>query len=446
MKEKTEILIVGGSAAGIAAAISARRYYPEKKITVIRKNEKVMIPCGIPYIFGTLGDIDKNIIPDTVLTTKNVDLLIDEVTSIDKDEKVVTTKGGKTFVYEKMIIATGSLPLKPRIPGFELENAFVVQKEVPYLKKLQTALSSAKDVVIIGGGFIGLEFADECKKRGIPNVTIVELLPKCLLLAADDEISNLVEDKLKERNINVLDNSKVEKLLGNGKIESVQLDGGQIIKADVVIAGIGVVPNVELAASTGLDADRRLGVRVDEFMRTSDKNIFAVGDCAAKKSHLSGMPSNIRLASIATSEARIAAGNLFGVRRRNTSAIGIFCTMIGDLAVGSAGMTERIAKELDIEVVTGSFTSVNRHPGCIPGAEKIGVKLIFEKDTMVLIGGQVFGGSSVGEIVNFIGALLQHKTRAYEISTFQVGTHPLLTASPTAYQIVNAAEIALTSV
>ena len=184
MNKKTEILIVGGSAAGIAAAISARRYYPEKKITVIRMNEKVMIPCGIPYIFGTLGDIDKNLIPDAVLTKKNIDLLIDEVTSVDKEKKVVTTKGGKAFDYEKMIIATGSLPLEPPIPGCELENAFVVQKEVPYLKKLQGALSSAKDVVIIGGGFIGLEFADECKKRGISNVTIVELLPKCLLLAA----------------------------------------------------------------------------------------------------------------------------------------------------------------------------------------------------------------------------------------------------------------------
>ncbi|MCK5832547.1 FAD-dependent oxidoreductase [bacterium] len=445
MNEKIEILIVGGSAAGIAAAISARRYYPEKKITVIRKNEKVMIPCGIPYIFGTLGEIDKNIIPDTVLTTKNIDLLIDEVASIDKDKKVVNTKGGKTFDYEKMIIATGSLPLEPPIPGCELENAFVVQKEVPYLKKLQSTLSLAKDVVIIGGGFIGLEFADECKKRGIPNVTVVELLPKCLLFAADDEISTLIEKKLEERGIKVLNNRKVEKLLGDGKVESVQLDDGQTIKADAVIAGIGVIPNIELAANTGLDADRRLGVKVDEFMRTNNKDIFAVGDCAAKKCPLSGTPSNIRLASIATSEARIAAGNLFGVRRRNTSAIGIFCTMIGDLAVGSAGMTERIAKEMNIEVATGKFTSVNRHPGCIPGAEKIGVKLIFEKDTMVLIGGQVFGGPSIGEIINFIGALLQHKTRAYEISTFQVGTHPLLTASPIAYQIVNAAEIALTS-
>lgn len=404
-----------------------------------------MIPCGIPYIFGTLGEIDKNLIPDVVLTGKNIDLIIDEVTTIDKENKNVETLQGKKFEYDKLILATGSLPLEPPIPGCDLENAYVVKKEAPYLKKMQDSLNQAHDVVIIGGGFIGLEFADECKKKGIKNVTVVELLPKCLLLACDEEICNRVENKLKEKHIEIINNRRVQAITGNGKVQAVELDNGDKIKADVVIAGIGVNPNVELAEKTGLKCDTKMGVKVDEFMRTSHKDIFAVGDCSEKKCHLSGLPSNIRLASIATSEARTAAGNLFGLRRRNTCAIGIFCTMIGDLGVGSAGMTERTARDMGLDIVTGEFVKANRHPGCIPGAEEIGVKLIFERDTMVLIGGQVFGGTSVGEIINFIGALLQHKTRAYEIATFQVGTHPMLTASPIAYQIVNAAENAMTS-
>jgi len=202
--EKADILIVGGSATGITVGISARRYYPDAKIVLIRKEKQVLIPCGIPYIFGTLGSTDRNLIPDSVLEKNNVELIIDEVVSIDKDRRTVETSGGRLFAYEKMVLATGSLPRVPPIPGVELDNVFAIWKNVEYLQKLQNALAKAKDLVIIGGGFIGLEFADECKKRGIANVTVIELLPHCLLLACDEEICVRVEKKLSERGINIL--------------------------------------------------------------------------------------------------------------------------------------------------------------------------------------------------------------------------------------------------
>lgn len=436
-------MIVGGSAAGITVAITARRYYPEAKIVIIRKEKKVLIPCGIPYIFGTLGSVEKNLIPDTMLSKNKIELVIDEVTSINKGTKTVATISGKTIGYERMILATGSLPLIPPVSGVDLGNVFTVKKDVDYLQRLSQALNQAKDVVIIGGGFVGLEFADECKKKGIPNVTVVELLPHCLLLACDEEICMRVESKLLERGVKVLADRKAKAILGDGKVQYVELENGQKLRADVVILGIGVTPDVRLAEKAGLEVEKRMGIWVDEFMRTSDKNIFAIGDCAQKRCYLSGMPSNVRLASIAATEARIAGGNLFAIQRRSYCAIGIFSTMIGDLGVGSAGLTERSAKELGIEVVTGEFIAPNKHPGCMPGTEELGVKLIFEKDTMVLIGGQVYGGPTTGEMINFIGALIQHEMRAYEITIFQIGTHPMLTASPIAYQIVNAAEIAL---
>jgi len=183
--ENTDILIIGGSTAGITTAISARRYYPDAKIVVIRREKQVLITCGIPYIFGTVGWPDRNLIPDTVLTKNNVGLTIDEVVSINKDMRIVETISGRTFRYEKMVLATGSLPLVPAIPGVELDNVFTVRKDVESLQKLLEALDQAKDLVIIGGGFIGLEFADECKKRGIANVTVVEVLPHCLLLVCE---------------------------------------------------------------------------------------------------------------------------------------------------------------------------------------------------------------------------------------------------------------------
>jgi len=441
--QNTDVLIVGGSAAGITAAITARKHYPEAEITLIRKEEKVLIPCGIPYIVGTLESPEENLIPDTVLSNNNVNIIIDEVTSINKGAKIVSTAGGRTIRYKKMILATGSLPVVPPISGIDLDNVFVVKKEIAYLKNLLKALDEARDVVIIGGGFIGLEFADECRKRGNLNVTVVELLPHCLLVACDEEVCTLVEKKLQERGINILADRRAKALIGNGKVQYVELENGQKIRADVVILGIGVTPNIELAQKAGLEVVEGGGICVDEFMRTSDKDIFAAGDCAQKRCFFTGGPSFLRLASIATMEARVAGANLFRLRRRGECPVGVFSTVIGDLAIGSAGMTERSAKEAGFNVVAGMAKAPDKHPASIPGTKELGVKLVFEKETGILLGGQVWGGVTTGLMANFIGALIQKKMRADEIVIFQVGTHPMLTASPIAHQIQNAAEIAL---
>ena len=441
--QKTDILIIGGSAAGITAAITARKHYPDAEITLIRKEEKVLIPCGIPYVIGTVKSPEKNLISDTVLSNNNVQLIVDEVISINKGAKTVSTISGKDIKYEKMILAVGSSPVVPSLPGIELNNVFVVKKEVAYLQKLLEALDEARDVVIIGGGFIGLEFADECRKRGNLNVTIVELLPHCLLLACDEEICIQVERRLSDGGINILADRRAKALIGNEKVQYVELENGQRIKADVVILGIGVTPNIDLAQKAGLEVKEGSGIVVDEFMRTSDKDIFAAGDCTQKRCFFTGRPSFLRLASIGTMEARVAGANLFNLQRRSECPIGVFGTMIGDFAVGSAGMTERQAREAGFNVVTGEAKAPDKHPASIPGTRELGVKLIFEKETGILLGGQAWGSVTAGLIANFIGALIQKRMRADEIVVFQVGTHPMLTPSPIAHQIQNAAEVAL---
>jgi NADH oxidase (H2O2-forming) len=441
-----DIVIVGGSAAGITTAISARRYYTDAKIILIRKEKQVLIPCGIPYIFGTIGSPDKNLIPDEILSKNNIELVIDEVVSVNKSARTIETASGITFSYKKLVLATGSSPLIPRIPGIELNNVFSVRKDVGYLQKLAAALDKTRDLVIIGGGFIGLEFADECKKRGISNVTIIELLPHCLLLACDDDVCVQVEKKLSEKNIRALVDRKANALLGEKNADYVELENGQKVKADVVLLGIGVIPNIELAQNAGLEVDPKEGIYVDEFMRTSDENIFAAGDCTRKRCFFTGRPSFLRLASIGTMEARVAGANLFRLRHRSECPIGVFGTVIGDLAIGSAGMTERAAKEAGFDVVTGEASAPDKHPASIPGTHDLTVKLVFEKDTHILLGGQAYGSMTAGKVANFIGALIQKRMRADEIITFQVGTHPMLTASPIAHQVENAAEIALTKV
>ncbi len=440
--KQADVVVIGGSAAGIPAAITSRRHYPDKSVLLVRKEEQVQIPCGIPYIYGTVNSPENNLIPDGVLTNNGIELLVDEAKAIDRENRKVLTSSGEKIVYDKLILATGSSPLELPIPGLDKENVFTIMKDAPYLQKLLDAVNKAKDIVILGGGFIGVEFADECKKNRDVNVTIVELLPHCLMLAFEEDLCVEAEEILKERGIDLITGVKLEEVVGDQKISGVKVSDGREIKADMLIVGVGVKPNIGMAEDAGLEVDRG-GIVVDSTLRTSDENIFACGDCTSKKSFFTGQPSGLKLASIATMEARIAGANLFGKRRENPGTLGVFSTAIGDMTFGMAGLSEKLAKESGYDVVTGQAEAPNRHPGGMPGMAKMKVKLVFNKKTGELIGGQVRGGPSAGELINTISACIQKKMTADDIATFQLGTHPAVTASPIAYQLVNAAEMAI---
>lgn len=442
MNEK--VLIIGGSAAGVTAGITARRNYPDAAITLIRKEDQVLIPCGIPYIFGTVGVPEKNLIPDSILENNGIDLILDEATSIHREKKIVATKSHGEVTYDKLILATGSLPLELPVKGLEKENVYAIVKDVGYLQKLSDHLEKAQDLVIIGGGFIGVEFADECKKKNDNlNVTIVELLPHCLLLACDEEFCAEAEKKMIERGIMILPDARAEEIVGRDKVEAVRISNGKEIKADVVIMGVGVVPNIKLAESAGLRIGATKAVHVDQYMRTSDKDIFACGDCCEKFSFFDMKPSRLRLASIASTEARIAGANLFELKQKNDGVIGVFATVVNGLMVGTAGLTQSAAVRAGYDIVTEIATGPDRHPGSMPGMSNLNVKLVFDKQSGRILGGQVWGGLSGGELLNAIAAQITAGMKADDIARFQIGTHPALTASPIAYHLVNAAEKAI---
>ena len=442
--KKADVLVVGGSAAGPVAGISCRRRYGDKSVVLVRKEEQVLIPCGIPYIFGTVGSPTKNLIPDALVVNNGIELVKGEAVEVDREKKTVSLSDGNTFSYEKLVLATGSSPLVLPIPGIDKENVFVAKKDVAYLNNMLAKLNKAKDIVIIGGGFIGMEFADECKKGRDCNVTIVELLPHCLELALDDEFCTEAESVLSDRGIKVLVNSKVEAILGDKQVSGVRLSGGQELKADMVIVGVGVVPNNELAKKAALEIGPGKAIAVDRYMRTTtDPDIFACGDCAEKVSFFSGKPSRLMLASVACAEARIAGANLFHTRYQNPGAVGVFSTIIGERAFACAGLTERAARREGYDVVLGDVTAPDTHPGGMTGSVSTKVKLVFSKDNGQLLGGGISGGKSAAETANAISACIQSEMTAYDVSLFQMGTHPALTSSPIVYHLVNAAELAI---
>jgi NADH oxidase (H2O2-forming) len=443
--KQADIVVIGGSAAGIPAAITAQRHYPEKNILLIRKEKQVVIPCGIPYIYGTVGTPENNLIPDGVLKNNNIDFIVDEATELSPKEKRVILASGESVTYDKLVLATGSVPLVPPIPGIDKKNVYTVRKDVQHLQDLLNALKDVRELVILGCGFIGVEFADECKKNRDINVTVVEMLEQCLQIAFGEEACRCcqeVEDYLTKKGINIVTGAKLEEVLGDDRVTGVKLSSGQEIKADLLIVGIGVRPNIDLAEKAGLAVDKR-GIIVDTTMRTSDPNIFACGDCASKFSFFTGQPSGLRLASIATTEARIAGANLYEISRKNPGVLGVFSTALGNLTVGIAGMSEKGAKQCGFDVITGEAEAADRHPGGMPGMSKMWLRLIFNKVNGELVGGAVRGGPSAGELINTISACIQNRMRASDIATLQIGTHPAITASPIVYPLVTAAEMAL---
>jgi len=442
MNKKMDVLVIGGGPAGIISAVTTRKYYPDKKITLMKDVENGCIPCGIPYMFSSLKNPDENKLSNAALEKNNIDLEIDEALRINRNKKEVITKNGDKYTYDKLILAIGSIPVTPPIPGIDKEGVYAIYKDMDYLKEKIDEIKSSNHVMILGGGFIGVEFADEISKIDGLKVSLLEMLPSLLSHSFDPEFSEIVEQKLTSQNINVLTDTKIEEILGNKKVEKVRLSGGKELEVDSIILGVGSTPNTKLAFDAGLDRGKGKGIWVDEYMRTSDPDIFAVGDCAGKRDFYTRKDTAIMLASTATAEARIAGANLFKLKvvRENKGTIAIYSTYVNGLVLGSAGLTENTARKENFEVVIGAANGVDKHPGTLPGANKVKVKLIFSRQSGILMGGQVSGGMSAGEIINIIGLAIQQRVSATELETLQVATHPYLTSAPTMYPIIVAAQ------
>jgi len=258
----------------------------------------------------------------------------------------------------------------------------------------------------------------------------------------DLEFSAIAEETLKSKGVTLLTGLGVEKVLGGEKVEGVRLTDGNEIPVDCIVLGVGGVPNTKLATDAGLDLGKGEGIWVDEYMHTTDPDIFAVGDCAGKRDFYTRKNVSVMLASTATAEARIAGANLYRLKvvRENKGTIAIYSTYINGRVLGSAGLTEKNARYEGFEIVTGTAEGTDKHPSTLPGANKIKVKLIFSKYSGTILGGQVAGGISCGEIINLIGVAIQKRVSFPELETLQMATHPYLTSAPTVYPIVVAAQ------
>lgn len=442
--KKYDVIIIGGGPAAIVTGITVKKFFKDKSALMIKEEADGLVPCGIPYIFHLLGnDAGKNKMGPKPFVDLGGEVIINTATKVDKTKKEVTMKTGEQFRYEKLVFATGSLPTIPAfIPGNELQNVFYVNKSYPYIHELASKIGNFKNIVVVGGGFIGAEVAEQLAAANA-NVTLIESEPFCFSKAFSPELSSIATDALTKTKVNVMTSTLVKEIIGeNNTVKQVLLANGNKIEANAVILSIGYKANSELAKETGLELNRYGDIHVDNYGRTTIKDISAVGDCAQTFGFLTGRSDVIKLASTATAEARTLGHNIFGIRIKKctTGTLGVFSTEINGLAMAAAGANEKNAEESGVEVVSAKFSSPDRHPGSLPGVADLTVKLYASPVDGSILGGEAWGGKSVGEIINIISMAIQKSITVFELVSFQIGTHPLLTSSPVNNPIIRAAE------
>jgi len=426
---KYDTIVVGGGAGGLAAALTLKSLRPELGVLLIRKARSQTISCSLPFVANA----------DEMLKSAGVDLVVDEVVEIDRAKKLVKTAGGREFEYGKLVLATGAGPVKLNIPGIDLEGVYTASTESDEIMVVHESLGRVKKVVIVGAGYIGMGFADELADS--KEVHVVEVLDEVLALAFDREFGELARRRLEERGVKFHLNASVREIRGKGRVEEVVLSTGEVIPAEAVLISVGVRPNSELAAKAGLTLDEFGHVVVDSFMRSSDPDIYAVGDVAQKRDYFTGKPVKAYFSSIAVAEGRVAAMHIAGIAPAKgfEGALPAFSTVVGDTVLAAAGLTEAAAKQLGIDVLPVKVEAVNRHPTNLRGAAKVTLKAVFVKSDLKLVGVQMAGSEAVGEAINYAAAAIQQSLTAYDIVKMNYATQPLLTASPLAYPLQLAA-------
>ena len=444
-----DVLIIGGGPAGGVSAVTAKMNFPDKEILVVREFEKQLVPCAIPYIFGTtLGSSEKDVSPCGSALKMGISTLIGVVKDIDFVGKIAFT-GDAAIHFDKLVFATGSKPFvhESLRHSLALDGVFTVAKNKELIDKARDYIEDKKDIVVVGTGFIGVEMAMELASAG-KNVTIIGGSKHILKGAFDSEIAQEAEEILLQSGVKFIGSDRVSAIIDKNDdniVNAVKLKSGTVVDTDVVILATGYKPNTELAQKVGVSLGHYGGIWVDEYMRTENHDVFAVGDCSARRAFITKTPSKVMLASTSSAEGRVAGSSLYGLKyiKGFSGTIAIFSTLVGGIAFSSAGVTEDEANEAGMDVVVGTFSGMNRHPATIPGAQKQFVKLVATRHGGQIIGGQIIGGNETGEMINIIGLMIESGENLYKIMSMQVATQPMLTAAPTNYPIVMATIMAI---
>lgn len=427
------IVIIGGVAAGMSAAAKLKRMKPDYEVVVYEKTDVVSFgACGLPYFVGGFFDDSNEMIARSAeaFIKTGIDLKVfHEVINIDTNSKTLTVENSKTkdtFVdkYDKLMIATGAGSIIPPIKNINLENVTTLKTldNGFHLKELLNKEEN-KNIVIIGAGFIGVEAIEACKKLN-KNITVFQLEDRILNAVFDKEITDVLQEEIISHKVDLRLNEAVSELTGNTKVEGIITNKGETIPADVVIIATGVKPNTSFLKDIGIKMLPNGALIVDEHGKTSIEDIYAAGDCASIKNIVSGEDTYVPLATGANKLGRIVGENLAGKNSVFPGSLASSCIKVMNMEAASTGLTEMQAKKLGLNYKAKFITDFNQTT-YYPGRDKIYVKLVYDADTKVILGGQVAGFKDAVQRCNVIAAAIMGK-----MTTGQLGMLDLCYAPP----------------
>lgn len=438
-----KVVIIGGIAAGMSAAAKFKRLSPNDDVVVYEKGDIVSFgACGLPYYVGGFFDDSREMIARTPEQFKESGVEIHtkhEVVDVDFSNKKLKVKNLETNEileenYDKLMIASGARAIIPPIKNINLENV-VTLKSMDDGNKLRDLIAKDeyKKVAIIGAGFIGLEAVEAAKHKG-KEVTVIQLQDRVLQEVFDKDVTDLLEEELRDNGVNLLLSETVVELIGNGKVSKVKTDKREI-DADIVILATGVKPNTDFLKSDEIKMLKNGALIVDSYGRTSVEDVYSAGDCATINNLITGKEAYVPLATGANKLGRIVGENLAGQNNSFQGSMASSCIKVMNMEAARTGLSEKEVKDLGFDYKTKFITDMNQ-TSYYPGRERIYVKLIYDAHTKVIYGGQVAGYKDAVQRCNVLAACIYAK-----MTTDQLGMLDLCYSPPFArtWDVLNVA-------
>lgn len=416
------VIIIGGIAAGTSAAAKFRRMHKDAEIVIYEKNNIVSFgACGLPYFVGDFFEDSNNMIARTpeAFINSGVDVkTLHEVKRVDFENKKVIVKdlkGDEEFedYYDKLMIATGASSIIPPIKNLDIENVHTLKsmEDGIRLKELFRDENN-KNIAIIGAGFIGLEAVEAAKKYG-KKVSVFQLGDRILQDVFDKEITDLLEEELRNHNVDLYLQESVTEIIGDKKVKRVKTPNMEV-EADVVIIATGVRPNTEFLKNSNLEMLPNGAIIVDNYGKTSIEDVYSAGDCATITQIITGEKAYVPLATGANKLGRIVGENLAGADIEFQGSLSSSCIKVMNMEAGRTGITESKAKALNLNYKTVFINDMNA-TNYYPGQSKIYIKLIYDSESKVILGGQVAGYKDAVQRVNVIAACIYGKLTTKEL-------------------------------
>ena len=425
-----KILIIGGVAGGATAATRLRRLSEENEVIIFVKGEHISFAnCGLPYhIGGVIADRDKLLLqtPTSLKTRYNLDVRVfNEVLKINKDQKTVEirnliTKEIYTESYDKLLLSPGAEPFRPNIPGINLDKIMTL-RNVADMDRIIVKTKKLKNIAVVGGGFIGLEVAENLVDIGL-NVSVIELGNQ-VMAPVDFEFAKMVQHHAAAKNLKIHVNTGVEAFEEKEDKIELKLNNGQTMLADAVIFAIGVKPENALAKAAGLELGVTGGIAVNEFMQTSDAAIYAVGDAIEVAHYINQAKVLIPLAWPANRQGRLVADTITrGNKTAYKGTLGTSILKFFDLTVATTGLNEKLLKRYNIPYRTVTVTRAN-HASYYPGATNIVLKMNFGEDGTIY-GAQALGQEGVDKRIDVIATAIKGNLTIYDLQEIEVAYAP----------------------